>query len=73
MDMLEFLMTHDIDLVCHDTNRVMAADCLYELEGEFTVYEKGAKVEMWRGSDFEEAVSVLEGNEPRAISAERSE
>jgi len=61
--MLEFLMTHDIDLVSNDTNRIMSADCLYELAGEFTVYERGATEEMWRGDDFETALSILEGNE----------
>lgn len=63
IDMLEFLMSHDIDLVCNDTNRTMAADCLYELDGEFTVYERGAPTEMWRGTDFDVALSYLEGRE----------
>lgn len=49
IDMLEFLMSHDIDLVCNETKRTMAADCLYEPNGEFTVYEKGARTEMWQG------------------------
>lgn len=59
--MLDFLMEHDIDLVCNDTNRTMAADCLHELNGEFTVYEANKMPEIYRGTDFGEAIKVLEG------------
>lgn len=60
-NMLQFLMSHGIDLVCNDTKRTMSADCLYELEGEFTVYRQGEGEEIYRGVDFEEALKILEG------------
>lgn len=60
--MLELLMTRDIEIVCHDTGRSMVADCLYVLNGEFTVYESGESTPIYRGSDFEDALEVLEGN-----------
>ena len=59
--MLDFLMEHDIDLVCNETKRIMAADCLYELEGEFTVYAPNNPHEIYRGDDFEDALKFLEG------------
>ena len=61
--MLTLLMEHDIDLVNNDTKRIMSADCLYVLNGEFTVYERKATTEMWRGTDFDIALAYLEGRE----------
>ncbi len=54
---LEYLMSNDVNLVCNETKRVMSADSLYEIQGEFVVYE--GRYEVYRGSDFEEANNKL--------------
>jgi len=61
MNILDFLLEHDIDLVSSD--RIMTADCMYKLSGEFTVYEHGGSIELIRTDDFDEALKWLEGNE----------
>jgi hypothetical protein len=59
--MLDFLMEHDIDLVCLITKKVMSADCLFELGGEFVVYKNhDSQTELYRGDDFDKAVAIME-------------
>lgn len=61
--MLEFLMEHDVSLVAHDTQNRMTADEAFELGGEYVVYETktGKKNDLYRGTDFDEALKFLEG------------
>jgi hypothetical protein len=62
-EMLDFLMEHDVDMVNWDTNRVMTADEAFVLGGEFVVYERRTlEPSLYRGTDFEEALKYLEGN-----------
>lgn len=60
-EMLEFLMSHDIILSCSDTGRSMTADEAFVLGGEFVVYESHNAEDLYRGTDLDEAIKVLEG------------
>jgi hypothetical protein len=75
MNMLNFLMEHDIILHAHSTGYCMTADEAYELGGEFVVYDNSkAQNDLYRGQDFEEAVKVLEGkSEPAPAAKEEGE
>lgn len=63
IDILDFLMSNDVTIHCADTNRHLQADALYELGGEFTVYEGNSLPELYRGGEFIEAMKVLYGKE----------
>ena len=60
-EMLDFLMEHDVVLVCWETNNAMTADEAFELGGEFVVYERHEQKDLYRGTDFDEALKYLEG------------
>lgn len=61
--MLNFLMKNDVSLVSHITQNKMTADEAFELGGEFVVYEtrSGKMNDLYRGTDFDEAMKILEG------------
>lgn len=74
MDMLNFLMEHDVILKSHSTGNCMTADEAYEYGGEFVVYDNTkAQNDLYRGGDFEEAVRVLEGKSEPAPAAKEGE
>lgn len=60
-EMLEFLMSHEIVLTSTDTGRAMTADEVFVLGGEFVVYEAHNPDDLYRGTDLNEAMKVLEG------------
>lgn len=62
-EMLDFLMEHDVAILCESTRRTMTADEMYVLGGEFTVYQGGSMYELYRGDSFDNAVEVLEGKD----------
>lgn len=64
-DMLDFLMEHDVILVSLDwsNNNAMTADEAFKLGGEFVVYEQKEQVDLYRGTDFDKALEVLEGKD----------
>ena len=58
--MLEFLMENDVILKSPDTKRMMTADEMYVLGGEFIVYLDGnIPNDLYRGVNFEVALGML--------------
>lgn len=60
IDMLNFLLENDVILSDFKSKRMMSADDVFELQGEFVVYDGGYN-EFYRGTDFEVALSYLTG------------
>lgn len=61
IDIMEFLLTQDVDLVSNDTKRHMISDEAFSLGGQFVVFENGNPTDIYRGDDFEEAMKYLTG------------
>jgi hypothetical protein len=58
--MLEFLMEHDVTLVSMTTKKSISADEAFLLGGEFIVLNEYSTSELYRGTDFDEALKELE-------------
>lgn len=66
INMLNFLMENDIVLHSSNTNRSMTAMALYNMSGEFMVYDESASSfdePLYCGLDFEKAVKIMNGDE----------
>ena len=67
INILDFLMEHDVILKAVGRERRMTADAMYELGGEFVVYtpQQGYSLakDLYRGNDFDTALMWLEGRE----------
>ena len=62
--MINFLMENSVYIKSEITGNCMIADEMYELGGEFVVYTSGKEQkDLYRGTDFETAMKVLEGKE----------
>lgn len=61
IDILEFLMSNEVIIKAMDSDKLMTADAMYELEGEFVVYKSDSSFpeDLYRGSDFDEALKIL--------------
>jgi hypothetical protein len=59
-EMLDFLMEHDVTLTAMSTKKTMTADESESATGEFIVLNALGTKELYRGSDFNVALKVLE-------------
>lgn len=61
MDILDFLLSNDVIIKSSVTGRMMTADALFDLNGEFVVYENGvSEFDDYRGTNFDEAMMYLQ-------------
>lgn len=58
--MLDFLMENDVVLHSPNTDRYMTTDEAEYINGEFVVYTKHGKQDLYRGKSLENALRVLE-------------
>ncbi len=64
INILDFLLETDVVLKNNDTGNCMIADDMYELGGEFVVYDNTKQQnDLYRGIDFERAIKILQGLE----------
>lgn len=63
MNMLDFLLENSVHISSELTPRKMFADEAFEIGGEYVVYEDGNPNDIYRGTDFDEAMKFLNGDD----------